>query len=126
VVPHATIHPEIQHHDHAPDTEYYLLPAVFTYEKGDTVTARYPGPGVYYFTEGEYSWPHYLSYLSNLLNGIGEIQYEDTANPGKHNVLKAGAVVHIEEGSVLRWYTPSVAKGQCYFERQFCHSLTLL
>ncbi|KDR66673.1 hypothetical protein GALMADRAFT_147726 [Galerina marginata CBS 339.88] len=92
--PKGTIHPEIEHHP--TDAEHYLLPAVFTLEKGDVATLKYPGPGVYYIIEGE-------------------IQYEDTAKPGKPTVLNAGAVLHIEEGSALRWYSPSVAKGFAVF-----------
>jgi hypothetical protein len=96
LIPKVTIHPEIEHHDHAPDTEHYLLPAVFTYEKGEILTIRYPGPGVFYVTEGE-------------------IQFEDTANPGNPTVLSTGSVLHIEEGSVFRWSSPSVAKGFAAF-----------
>ncbi|KDR71370.1 hypothetical protein GALMADRAFT_144051 [Galerina marginata CBS 339.88] len=92
--PKATIHPEIEHRP--TDTEHYLLPAVFTVEKGFVVTAKYPGPGVFHIIEGE-------------------IQYEDTAKPGKPTVLNAGAVLHVEEGSVLRWSSPSMAKGFAVF-----------
>ncbi|KDR79654.1 hypothetical protein GALMADRAFT_137445 [Galerina marginata CBS 339.88] len=93
-LPKVTIHPEIEHHP--TDAEHYLLPAVYTVEKGDVFTIRYPGPGVLHVTEGE-------------------IQYEDTAKPGKPTLLSAGAVLHIEEGLALRWYSPSVAKGFCVF-----------
>jgi len=65
---------------------------VFTAEKASKVTLKYPGPGVYYFTEGE-------------------AQYEDTAKPGKPTVVSVGAVVHIEEGSVLRWTSSPGVKG---------------
>jgi len=92
--PKGTIHPNIEHHP--TDTQNYLLPAVFTVEKGVVVTLKYPGPGVYYIIEGE-------------------IQYEDTAKPGNPTVLSPGAVIHIEEGSVLRWSSASVAKGFAVF-----------
>ena len=99
---------------------------MFTLEKREKFTAKYPGPGVFYITEGEHLWPPHLSYRSDLLNGIGEAEIEDTAKPGNPTVLGPGAVVHVEKGSALHWSSPSVAKGECYFEFQFRHSLTSL
>uniref|UniRef100_A0A8H7XWG6 Uncharacterized protein n=1 Tax=Psilocybe cubensis TaxID=181762 RepID=A0A8H7XWG6_PSICU len=90
--PNGTIHPDIEHHDHPSHVTHHLLPVIFTLEKGDPAVLKAHGPGVYYFTEGE-------------------CQYEDLAHPGKINVVSAGAVVHIDEGSALRWSSPSVAKG---------------
>ncbi|KAH9475676.1 hypothetical protein JR316_0011235 [Psilocybe cubensis] len=95
--PKGTIHPEIEHHDHPSDAEHYLLPAVFTLEKGDAVILKYPGPGVYFIHEGE-------------------IQYEDTAKPEEGTIVsKAGSVIHIENGAALRWHSPSIAKGFAVF-----------
>ncbi|KAH9475661.1 hypothetical protein JR316_0011220 [Psilocybe cubensis] len=94
VVPKATIHPSVELHDHAHDTTHYLLPTVFSVEKGTEFVVRYPGPGVFYFTDGE-------------------MKYEDVQNPRFHNTVKAGSVLHVDEGSVLRWHcnTDAGCKG---------------
>lgn len=41
---------------------------------------------------------------------LGEVEYEDTKNPGSVKI-SAGGVVHIAEGEVIRWRSASVGKG---------------
>ncbi|KAH9475668.1 hypothetical protein JR316_0011227 [Psilocybe cubensis] len=93
-MPNAYHHPKIQHNDHADGTESYLLPDVLAMQNGAEITARYPGPCIYYVTEGE-------------------IQYEDTKIPGNITVLRKGDVIHVEEGSLIRWMckSPTGVKG---------------
>ncbi|KAH9475669.1 hypothetical protein JR316_0011228 [Psilocybe cubensis] len=98
LVPKGIIHPDVEHHDHPEDAEHYLLPVVFALEEGAVAHIKYPGPGVYFFSQGE-------------------IEYEDTAKPGHHTLLKPGSVLHIEDGSVIRWRckSPSGVKGFAAF-----------
>ncbi|KAH9475684.1 hypothetical protein JR316_0011243 [Psilocybe cubensis] len=96
IVPNAHVHPDVEHHDHPEDTERYLLPAVFSSEKGFTILGKYPGPGVYYIVEGEG-------------------QYEDTMKSGSSTIVKAGSVIHVEEGSILRWHGKPGVKGFAVF-----------
>ncbi|KAH9475680.1 hypothetical protein JR316_0011239 [Psilocybe cubensis] len=88
------IHPDIERHDHSGDTDRYLLPTLFAGEQGIVITAKYPGPGVFHITEGEW-------------------HVEDMAQPGHTTLLKPGSVFHVEEGSIIRWNTksPTGAKG---------------
>ena len=51
------------------------------------------------------------------------MQYEDPAKPGNPVVVSPGAIVHVEEGSTLRWSALSVVKGQFDFKLRVCHSL---
>ncbi|KAH9475687.1 hypothetical protein JR316_0011246 [Psilocybe cubensis] len=96
IVPNGYIHPDIEHHDHAEEEAHYLLPAVFSSDKGLSVKGKYPGPGVYYITDGE-------------------LHFEDSANPGSVTVVKAGSVVHIEEGAVIHWKVGPGVKGFAVF-----------
>jgi len=41
----------------------------------------------------------------------GEIHLEDTTKPGELVVLKAGDIVHVIEGSTMKWSSPSKGKG---------------
>ncbi|KAH9475678.1 hypothetical protein JR316_0011237 [Psilocybe cubensis] len=88
------IHPDIEHHDHEGEVTHYLLPTVFSIAQGAQFVAKYPGQGVFYFSEGE-------------------LKHEDHDNPGSHIAMKAGSVLHVEEGSVFRWHcsSPEGAKG---------------
>ncbi|KAH9475686.1 hypothetical protein JR316_0011245 [Psilocybe cubensis] len=95
VIPNAHIHPDVEHHVHPEDTSHYILPAVFSSDKGFTVLVRYPGPGVYFIT-------------------AGEAHCHDTKN-GNDTVLTAGSVVHIEDGAVIRWRTKPGTKGFAAF-----------
>ncbi|KDR70053.1 hypothetical protein GALMADRAFT_903603 [Galerina marginata CBS 339.88] len=88
--PNVTHHPDVIHPP--TDTESYLLPAVFTVEKGSPITGTYVGPVVVYVVEGE-------------------LQYEDTLKPGEITVVSAGDVVHITGGTVAVWNSPSKGKG---------------
>jgi len=40
----------------------------------------------------------------------GEVQFEDTAEPGKITFLKTGDYAHISDGMTLTWSTPTKCK----------------
>ncbi|KAH9475667.1 hypothetical protein JR316_0011226 [Psilocybe cubensis] len=93
-LPKAFNHPTVEHHDPPKGKESYLLPAVLDVQNGAEMTATYPGPCIYYVTEGE-------------------IEYEDRKNPGNTTVLREGGILHVEEGSLIRWTckSPNGVKG---------------
>ena len=100
----------------APIPNITCFPPSSNSKKETESPSRIPAQGSTTSLKVSTPWPHFLSYWSDLLNKIGEIQYEDTADPGTPHKLGPGAVLHVDQDSVLHWHTPSVAKGQCYFE----------
>ncbi|KAG9029390.1 hypothetical protein FRB95_005345 [Tulasnella sp. JGI-2019a] len=66
--------------------------------------------GVFMVQEGEATaWTYPCSEFVICLDG--EIHLEDDAEPGKIHTLKSGDVARVDEGTKMKWSSPSTGKG---------------